>query len=296
MENNFRQLRDEMESFKSDLKAEIQVLRSSVADIENAAATSSGKIDSLEESNKALSLALAVQEQAVDELRTQLKKEKEKVLHLEEYSRRENLIFRNIPERHWCSVSVRPKTRDQSQSRARVAVTITDSRNHCETSKTVTIATLSKLFRHLGTITNPKPLRDSKPLRVSEFFYEWRAIIFDIIAKEMDIETSQMRCHAVHRMGKSTQGRPRPIIVRFVCREDKENVFRNRNQLKESLYYRDAYITLDYPSEIQDERSVLIKAMLKARASGKQAKVIGRTLKIENAKYSNDNVPKELLE
>lgn len=227
MENNFRLLRVEMESFKSDLKAEIQVLRSSVAELENAAATSSDKIDSLEESNKTLSLALAVQEQAVDELRTQLKKEKEKVLHLEEYSRRENLIFRNIPE---------------------------SSGENC------------------------------------------KEVIFDIIAKEMGIETSQMRCHAVHRMGKSTQGRPRPIIVRFVCREDKEKVFRNRNHLKESLYYPDAYITLDYPSEIQDERSVLIKAMLKARASGTQAKVIGRTLKIGNAKYSIENVPKELLE
>jgi len=53
---------------------------------------------------------------------------------------------------------------------------------------------------------------------------------------------------------------------------------------------------LDYPSEIQDERSVLIKAMLKARASGTQAKVIGGTLKIGNAKYSIKNVPKELLE
>lgn len=84
--------------------------------------------------------------------------------------------------------------------------------------------------------------------------------------------------------------------MRFVCREDKEKVFRNRNHLKESLYYPDAYITLDYPSEIQDERSVLIKAMLKARASGTQAKVIGRTLKIGNAKYSIENVPKELLE
>ena len=85
---------------------------------------------------------------------------------MEEYSRRENLIFRNIPE-HPCE--------------------------NC------------------------------------------RELIFGIMTKEMDMETSQMRCHAVHRMGKSIQGSPRPIIVRIVCREDKEVVFRKRNLLKESI-------------------------------------------------------------
>ena len=87
-------------------------------------------------------------------------------------------------------------------------------------------------------------------------------------------------------MGKCIQGRPRPIIVRFVRREDKD-VFRKRNLLKESIHFPDAYITLDYPSEIQDETAVLIKAMLKAQASGAQAKVIGRTLKIGSASYTS---------
>jgi len=123
-------------------------------------------------------------------------KEKEKVLHLEEYSRRENLTFRNVPE--------------------------------C-------------------------PSENCKEL------------IFDI-------------------------GRPRPIIVRFVCREDMQVVFRKRNLLKESTHFPNTYITLDYPSEIQDERAVLIKA------SGTQAKVIGRTLKIGSASYTSKNVPKEPLE
>ena len=75
-----------------------------------------------------------------------------------------------------------------------------------------------------------------------------------------------------------------------------EVVFRKRNLLKESIHFPDAYITLDYPSEIQDETAVLIKAMLKAQANGTQAKVIGRTLKIGSASYTSKNVPKELLE
>ena len=225
MDNNFKKLRDEMEIFKQDLKAEVQALRSTVSELEMAAQMSSSKIESLEASNKSLSLTSQVKE--IDTLRAELKKQKEKVLHMEVYSRRENLIFRNIPE---------------------------SPSENC------------------------------------------RELIFDIMTKEMDIETSQMRCHAVHRMGKPIQGRPRPIIVRFVCREDKEVVFRKRNLLKESIHFPDAYITLDYPSEIQDVRAVLIKAMLKAQANGTQAKVIGRTLKIGSASYTSKNVPKELLE
>ena len=208
MDSNFKKLRDEMEVFKHDLKAEVQVLRNTVSQLDMAAQMSSSKIESLEASNKSLSLSLASQIEEIASLRAELKKEKEKVLHMEEYSRRENLIFRNIPER---------------------------------------------------------PGENS-------------------------------RCHAVHRMGKSIQGRPRPIIARFVCREDKEADFRKRNLLKESIDYPGAYITLDYPSEIQGERAVLIKAMLKAQASGTQAKVIGRTLKIGSASYTSKNVPKELLE
>ena len=96
-------------------------------------------------------------------LQVELKKEKEKVLHTEEYLHRENLIFRNFPE---CPGK------------------------NC------------------------------------------RELIFDIMTKELDIDTSQMCCHAVHRIGKSIQGRPRPIIARFVCREDKEVVFRKRILLK----------------------------------------------------------------
>ena len=225
MDNNFKKLRDEMEIFKQDLKAEVQALRSTVSELEMAAQMSSSKIESLEASNKSLSLTSQVKE--IDTLRAELKKQKEKVLHMEVYSRRENLIFRNIPE---------------------------SPSENC------------------------------------------RELIFDIMTKEMDIETSQMHCHAVHRMGKPIQGRPRPIIVRFVCREDKEVVFRKRNLLKESIHFPDAYIALDYPSEIQDERAVLIKAMLKAQANGTQAKVIGRTLKIGSVSDTSKNVPKELLE
>ena len=69
----FKQLREEMENFKHDLKAETQVLRNTVSELEKAADMSSSKIESLEASNTSLSLALASQAKEVDTLRAQLK-------------------------------------------------------------------------------------------------------------------------------------------------------------------------------------------------------------------------------
>ena len=49
-----------------------------------------------------------------------------------------------------------------------------------------------------------------------------KALIVDIIHKELAIDVSGIRFHAVQRVGKQMEGRPRPIIARFVCREDRE--------------------------------------------------------------------------
>ena len=78
MDNNFKKIRDEMEIFKHDLKAEVQVLRNTVSELEMAAQMSSSKIESLEASNKSLSLSLASQTKEIATLRAELKKEKEK--------------------------------------------------------------------------------------------------------------------------------------------------------------------------------------------------------------------------
>ena len=47
----FKNFREEMEIFKQDLKAEVQVLRNTVSELEMAAQTSSSKIELLEAGN-----------------------------------------------------------------------------------------------------------------------------------------------------------------------------------------------------------------------------------------------------
>ena len=52
-----------------------------------------------------------------------------------------------------------------------------------------------------------------------------RAVVYNILEKELGVDTTKIRFHAVHRVRKKIHGRRRPIIVRFVCREDRDNVW-----------------------------------------------------------------------
>ena len=96
--------------------------------------------------------------------------------------------------------------------------------------------------------------------------------------------------------GKKIHGRRRPIIARFVCREDRDNVWSVRGKVKESITHADAYITEDYARAIQEERKVLIKAMMKAREEHglSDAKVKGRFLFINNERYDSKSIPEYL--
>ena len=54
-------------------------------------------------------------------------------------------------------------------------------------------------------------------------------IVYDIIENDLNIDPEEIRFHAVHRVGKphtqddATTPRPRPIIARFVVREDRDS-------------------------------------------------------------------------
>ena len=57
---------------------------------------------------------------------------------------------------------------------------------------------------------------------------------------------------------------PRPEIVRFLLRGDKDKVMSAKNKLKNSEKYKDVYIANDYARAIQMERKILIKAIFKS--------------------------------
>ena len=91
-------------------------------------------------------------------------------------------------------------------------------------------------------------------------------------------------------------GKNRPIIARFVSREDRDTVWSKKGKMKQSSSYTDAYITEDYARAIQFERRALIKAMMKARDEQgiQNATVRGRYLIINNERYDHKSIPEYL--
>lgn len=120
-----------------------------------------------------------------------------------------------------------------------------------------------------------------------------KSLIYKVIQNDMGIDTSGIKFHAVHRVGRKIENRCRPIIARFISREDRNLIWQHRGKIKHLQNYPDAYITEDFAKAIQEERKVLIKAMLKAREKEglSNAKVVGRYLFINNEKYDYRNIP-----
>ena len=173
---------------------------------------------------------IALQESQINLSNTKLSEEQEKIIALENYSRRENLRFMNIPEQ--------------------------EHENCTDT-------------------------------------------VYDIVENGLNINTQNIYFHAVHRVGKprspeDSHHHPRPIIARFLCREDRDRVFKAKGRLRHSTDYPDAYITKDYAKAIQLERKELIKAMFIARKKGMSAKVVDRNLVINDNVYHVGNIPDEL--
>lgn len=125
--------------------------------------------------------------------------------------------------------------------------------------------------------------------------------VYDIIENELNIGAAEIQFHAVHRVGKprstvdASESSPRPIIARFLCREDRDTVFRAKGKLKKSARFKNAYITQDYARAVQFERKALIKAMYRAREKGLEAKVVDRNLIIDKTVYHVGNIPNEFL-
>ncbi|CAH3165715.1 unnamed protein product [Porites lobata] len=177
------------------MKEEIDMLKSNIKGVEKSVDEIWATIEDMKEATKALKDSKPVQEDEMQELRAlltktkgELKEERDKAIELEDYTRRENLKFDNIPESEEEGVNHSPKQ-----------------------------------------------------------------VILSILQKELQMDTARIRFHAVHRIGKRKENKHRPIIARFVCREDRDQVFARKKGIKESTRFKDAYITADYAKAIQDE-------------------------------------------
>ena len=250
MEDNFSNLHAQIAALNSEFKEELNGIKVTIKDLEKSLNNAWAFIEDIQAEAKALKDSKSSQQQMLEEQATQIKtleadlrklqtelrclqptlaETQQNLISLENYTRRENLRFMNIPESR---------------------------------------------------------------------FEDCQDIIYDLIENDLKINAEDIRFHAVHRVGKSTSNetndaRPRPIIARFVVREDRDAVFAVKNRLKSSTRYHDAYITQDFARAIQKERKSLIQAMFAAKKAGREAKVINTSLFIDNKAYDISNIPNE---
>ena len=251
MQEHFGNLTSEISILRHEMKQELDGLKKSLRDVEKSIEAAWDSINDIQEETKThndykktcqqsldshrqeldllkVNLKKVDSQQAeIENLKTRLLEEQEKIIALENYSRRENLRFMNVPE-----------------------------------------------------------CKDENCMDV----------VYDMIENDMNINVEDIHFHAVHRVGKprsedASKSTPRPIIARFLSREDRDTVFRARNR---SLRAKDVYITQDYAKAIQQERKVLIKAMFQAKERGLNAKVIDRNIIINNVIYTVNNIPEDL--
>ena len=59
-------------------------------------------------------------------------------------------------------------------------------------------------------------------------------LVYDLLQDALEVDTTDIRFHAVHRVGKPLRGKNtcRPIIVTFLCGEDRDYVFSLKKNLK----------------------------------------------------------------
>ena len=239
MEDNFSNLHTQISELSCELKHEINVVKSTLSELEKSVNNAWASIEELQQEYKALKDLKSSHQKMMDEqsaehrslkadlekvqaenekLKPVLKEAQENLIALKNYTRRENLRFMNIPE-----------------SRG----------ENCQN------------------------------------------IIYDVLKNGLQMNVEEIRFHAVHRVGKAqnngaTNARPRPIIARFVVREDRDAVFKVKKRLKSSDKYGEAYITQDFARAIQKERKTLIQSMFAAKQAGHDAKVVNRSLFINN--------------
>lgn len=140
----------------------------------------------------------------------------ERVVAMESYSRRDNLLFEGIPE---SAIDVRETSQD------------------C-------------IKKIQDVLMNKMKIKDAQDIRV-------------------------IRCHRLGKpptpnAGSGAPGRPRTIICRFQFTEDRQRIWRHKENLKGS----GTWLQEDFPKEINDRRKRLLPIMFAARTQGHRANLL----------------------
>jgi len=98
------------------------------------------------------------------------------------------------------------------------------------------------------------------------------ATVRELLANKMEIDAnSEIEIERVHRLGrKRDDGKPRPIVVKFLSYQDKEFIHKSAYLLKGTKFG----IAEQFPKEIAETRRKLYPIMKKAKEEGNAVKLI----------------------
>ena len=122
-------------------------------------------------------------------------------------------------------------------------------------------------------------------------------VVQNVLVNDLKIdreEVKQFKFCGVHRLGKQSRGRSRPIIARFTSRSDRDKVWKFHYNLKGS----NVSIGKDLPKRVQEIRKkILVPAMKKVRNINprNRASVIRDKLFVNGKYYLHHNIPKRWL-
>lgn len=88
----------------------------------------------------------------------------------------------------------------------------------------------------------------------------------DIIENDLSIKINKNEVENAHRLGKSMENKDRPLLVSFITKWKREEIFRNKKKLRKGIY-----ILEDFSKEILEKRKELQQELLREREKGKIA-------------------------
>ena len=180
-------------------------------------------------------------------------------------SMRENLLFMGIPE-----ASSDYQSWAKSNSTVEMEGTESLSQPMSQSTSKNTGSASSKSYAEALTVEE-----DCKAK-----VYEFCESVLKIQNPEQHFEID-----VAHRIGKRQVGKIRPVVAKFVRRQDKENL--RQIALKCNLKDSPFNVTEQLPRSVQERRKSLIPKMLQFRGEGKRAHLIRDKLFVEGVEYKD---------
>ena len=128
--------------------------------------------------------------------------------------------------------------------------------------------------------------------QVEETTSKVRRVIMDALPQSRKNDryeaSRKILIHKVKRKGRYNNQRSRPISVCFVCQQDAETIFKNKNKLKKGIY-----IDREYSVETERERK-LLRVIMRAAKNHKdyegKYKLEGNTLRLNGKRFTLRNL------